>query len=51
LRDNKLAALQAEDPELIATANIGCLAHMAGHARVPVVHWVELLSALNNQET
>ncbi|MDH3978928.1 MAG: glycolate oxidase subunit GlcF [Gammaproteobacteria bacterium] len=51
LRDNKLAALQAEDPELIATANIGCLAHMAGQARVPVVHWVELLSALNHQET
>lgn len=50
LRDNKLAALQAEHPELIATANIGCLAHMAGHAGVPVVHWIELLSALNHQE-
>ena len=50
LRNNKLAALQAEQPEQIATANIGCHAHMAGHARVPVVHWIELLSALNQQE-
>jgi glycolate oxidase iron-sulfur subunit len=51
LRNNKLAALQAEHPELIATANIGCHTHMAGHARVPVVHWIELLSALIHRET
>jgi glycolate oxidase iron-sulfur subunit len=50
LRNNKLAALQTEDPELIATANIGCHTHMAGHARVPVVHWIELLSALIDRD-
>jgi glycolate oxidase iron-sulfur subunit len=43
LRSNKLEALQADAPSLIATANIGCLMHMAGHARVPVRHWIELL--------
>ncbi|MGD8312398.1 MAG: glycolate oxidase subunit GlcF [Gammaproteobacteria bacterium] len=43
LRDAKLAALQADGPELIATANIGCLLHLAGNADVPVVHWIELL--------
>jgi len=43
LRDNKLAALQKPDPVVIATANIGCLTHLAGAARVPVKHWIELL--------
>jgi glycolate oxidase iron-sulfur subunit len=46
LRTNKLEALQAADPSIIATANIGCLTHMAGYARVPVRHWIELLEPL-----
>jgi glycolate oxidase iron-sulfur subunit len=46
LRNNKLAALQAGDATAIATANIGCLMHMSGHARVPVRHWIELLDTL-----
>ena len=43
LRDDKLSALQAGQPELIATANIGCLNHLQATAGVPVVHWIELL--------
>ena len=46
LRDNKLAALQEGKPELIATANIGCLMHMENQADVPVKHWIELLETL-----
>jgi glycolate oxidase iron-sulfur subunit len=46
LRDNKLATLQAGLPDMIATANIGCLTHMASHAEVPVRHWIECLDAL-----
>lgn len=46
LRDNKLASLQAGRPDMIATANIGCLTHMANHAEVPVRHWIECLEAL-----
>ena len=46
LRDNKLATLQAGQPDMIATANIGCLMHMAAHADVPVKHWIELLEPL-----
>jgi len=46
LRDNKLEALQTAKPDLIATANIGCLVHMANHADVPVKHWIELLESL-----
>jgi len=49
LRDNKLAALQAGRPDVIATANIGCHAHLAGAAGVPVVHWIELLARLPGQ--
>ena len=44
LRDNKQAALMIDEPELIATANIGCQTHLANGASVPVVHWVELLN-------
>jgi glycolate oxidase iron-sulfur subunit len=40
----KIAALQEGEPDLIATANIGCLMHLRSAARVPVVHWIELLS-------
>lgn len=43
LRDNKLRCLCAGEPALIATANIGCLEHLATEATVPVRHWVELL--------
>jgi len=50
LRDNKLAALQQPEPALIATANIGCLTHLAGGARVPVRHWIELLDPLLTED-
>jgi len=46
LRANKLAALQADRPAMIATANIGCMMHMAAQAEVPVIHWIELLEPL-----
>jgi glycolate oxidase iron-sulfur subunit len=46
LRNNKLEALQDGKPDLIATANIGCLVHMSSHADVPVKHWIELLESL-----
>lgn len=43
LRRDKLAALQAGEPEAIATANIGCLSHLQGATALPVRHWIELL--------
>jgi glycolate oxidase iron-sulfur subunit len=45
LRDNKLAALGADMPEAIATANIGCLAHLQSGTDLPVRHWVEFVEA------
>ena len=50
LRANKLATLQADRPAKIATANIGCLMHLATQAEVPVVHWIELLEPLIHQQ-
>ena len=43
LRDGKLAALGSGEPDLIATANIGCQLHLAAGTATPVVHWLELL--------
>lgn len=44
LARNKLDALQEKQPDLIATANIGCLLQLQANADVKVVHWVELLA-------
>ena len=44
LRDNKLDNLQAKQPELIATANIGCQEHLRSGSDLPVIHWIELLA-------
>ncbi len=43
LRDNKLDALEAGNPELIVTANIGCQTHLDGASRTPVRHWIEIV--------
>ena len=43
LLGERMRALRAGDPELIATANIGCLVHLQSAADRPVVHWLELL--------
>lgn len=45
LRDRKLAALQTAQPDVILSANIGCITHLASAARIPVRHWVEWLDA------
>ena len=41
LRARKLENLQAGKPELILSANIGCLTHLETGAGVPVRHWIE----------
>ena len=43
LRERKLQTLLSTRTEAIATANIGCLAHLAAVSPVPVSHWIELL--------
>ena len=43
LKANKLRALEASRPDVIATANIGCMTHLESGTRTPVLHWIELL--------
>jgi glycolate dehydrogenase iron-sulfur subunit len=45
LRARKLSALQESAPEIIATANIGCLMHLQQPTATPVRHWIELIDA------
>jgi glycolate oxidase iron-sulfur subunit len=40
---NKVGALESGGPQTIATANIGCLAHIQTGTQLPVRHWVEVL--------
>jgi len=40
---DKIRTLEEGRPECIATANIGCWAHLRTKAQVPVHHWIELL--------
>ena len=44
LRQDKLTNLTAGNPDVIATANVGCQMHLASPA-CPVVHWIELLAS------
>ena len=44
LKRSKLDALHDDKPEIIATANIGCLTHLKSGSDVPVVHWIQLLA-------
>lgn len=43
LLKNKIRALEADNPDQIATANIGCLMHLQSSTPLPVSHWIELL--------
>ena len=43
LRSNKIDNLNASEPKMIVTSNIGCLMHLQKGSSIPVKHWVELL--------
>jgi glycolate oxidase iron-sulfur subunit len=45
LLESKITALEADAPAAIASANIGCLAHLRAATHLPVRHWVELIAA------
>ena len=48
LRDRKLQQLQPLEPQVIVSANIGCIQHLQTGTTTPVKHWVEVLDeALN----
>jgi glycolate oxidase iron-sulfur subunit len=43
LRDIKIKALDATEPHVIASANIGCIVHLQSGTNTPVKHWLEVL--------
>lgn len=43
LRDRKLGHLQALNPQVVVSANIGCITHLQSGTGTPVRHWVEVL--------
>ena len=44
LRQRKLSHLQLPGAEAIASANFGCIQHMAAEARMPILHYAQLLA-------
>ncbi len=44
LLENKLSNLEQHQPDIIVTANIGCLMHLQSGTKIPVKHWIELLA-------
>jgi len=49
LRDRKLGNLSEMKPEVIVSANIGCITHLQSGTATPVRHWVEVLDEALNQ--
>ncbi len=43
LRNRKLANLLPQQPQVIVSANIGCIQHLQTGTTTPVKHWVEML--------
>ena len=44
LREQRLRGLMVAQPDLIVTANIGCLHHLNAGSTVPVRHWIEIIA-------
>lgn len=52
LKERKLASLQAVQPDVIVSSNMGCIAHLQSGTAVPVKHWIEIVDqALSTQTT
>jgi glycolate oxidase iron-sulfur subunit len=49
LRDRRLGHLQAPKPDVILSANIGCITHLASGTTTPVMHWIEWLDERLNR--
>ena len=46
LKARKLANLEAGEPTMICSANIGCLTHLQSGTQTPVKHWVEVVDGV-----
>ena len=46
LRKQKLLKLQALEPQMIVSGNVGCIAHLQSGTQIPVAHWIQLVEHL-----
>lgn len=46
LRDRKVQSLETLEPQMIVSANVGCIAHLQSGTSLPVGHWIELVEHL-----
>ncbi|VXB54073.1 glycolate oxidase iron-sulfur subunit [Burkholderia sp. 8Y] len=46
LRNQKLDRLEKTEPQMIVSANVGCIAHLQSGTSTPVTHWIQLLEHL-----
>jgi glycolate oxidase iron-sulfur subunit len=45
LKQRKLNSLQKQSPEVILSANVGCITHLQSGTQTPVQHWLEWVDA------
>lgn len=45
LRERKLEALQGSRPDVILSANVGCIVYLGAASEIPVRHWIEWIAA------
>lgn len=45
LRDRKLGHLNAAQPDIMLSSNIGCIGHLQSGTNTPVRHWIEVVDA------
>ena len=50
LRDRKLANLEAPRPQLVLSANVGCIGHLQAGTDTPVMHWIEWLDRVISRD-
>jgi Fe-S oxidoreductase len=50
LRDRKLAAIAAAQPDMVLSANVGCIGHLQSGTGTPVRHWIEAVDEALRQQ-
>jgi glycolate oxidase iron-sulfur subunit len=45
----KVKALEKVNPDIIASANIGCITHLSSKSKIPIQHWIQIIdTAMTN---
>jgi glycolate oxidase iron-sulfur subunit len=45
----KVKSLEKVNPDIIASANIGCITHLSSKSKIPIQHWIQIIdTAMTN---